>query len=51
MFAIDIIYIVILSAKDIIQKDHGVLGKNNSNKKPKDQAAKEMFSKTKQKVV
>ena len=37
--------------KNIGQKNHGVLGKNNSNKKLKDQAVKEMFSKTKQKVV
>ena len=37
--------------KNISQKDHGDLGKNNSNKKLKDQAVKEMFSKPKQKVV
>ena len=37
--------------KNISREYHGVLGKNNSNKMLKDQAAKEMFKKTKQKVV
>ena len=49
--AVDFIYVVISSAKEHQSKNNGVLGKNNSNKKRKDQAAKEMFSKTKQKVV
>ena len=49
MLVVDFTYIVILST-NINQKDHGVFGKNNSNKKLKDQAVKEMFSKTKKKL-